>query len=136
MKRPWIALVLMLLVTLSAGFGLGIFYSRHHVQVRVLPAINLAHLTHRMQHQLDLDSAQSAAVATILARRQVAIDSLWGTLRPQVRQALDTTLIELISVLRDDQKVKLRGMIAEMHPGVLHHLTPNSAQRGEGPRHD
>lgn len=122
MKRPWIALVLLLLVTLVAGFGLGIFYSRHHLQVRVLPALNLAHLTHRMQHQLELDSAQSAEVARILARRQIAIDSLWGTLRPQVRNALDTTLIELIGVLRDDQKVKLRGMIGEMHPGVLHHL--------------
>lgn len=122
MKRSWVALVLMLLLTLSAGFGLGLMYSRHHVQVRVLPAINLAHLTHRLQHQLGLDSAQSAAVAVILARRQVAIDSLWGDLRPQVRGALDTTLIELIAVLRDDQKVKLRGMIAEMHPGVLHHL--------------
>jgi hypothetical protein len=124
MKRSWIALVLLLLVTLSAGFGLGIVYDRHHVQVRVLPAINLAHLTHRLQHQLELDSAQSAQVAVILARRQIAIDSLWGTLRPQVRGALDTTLIELIAVLRDDQKEKLRGFIAEMHPGVLHHL-PN-----------
>lgn len=124
MKRSWLALVLLLLVTLSAGFGLGLFYARHHVQVRVLPAINLAHLTHRLQHQLELDSAQSAHVALILARRQVAIDSLWSDLRPQVRQALDTTLIELIGVLRDDQKVKLRGMIADLHPGVLHHLPP------------
>ena len=124
MKRSWVALVLLLMLTLFAGFGLGLMYSRHHVQVRVLPALNLAHLTHRMQHQLELDSAQSAQVAAILARRQVVIDSVWGTLRPQVRGALDTTLIELIAVLRDDQKRKLRGMIAEMHPGVLHHL-PN-----------
>jgi hypothetical protein len=122
MKRQWIAFVLILLVTMSAGFGLGLFYARHHVQVRVLPAINLAHLTHRLQHQLELDSAQSAQVAVILARRQIAIDSLWGHLRPQVREALDTTLIELIAVLNDDQKRKLRGMIADMHPGVLHHL--------------
>ena len=60
--------------------------------------------------------------AVILARRQVVIDSLWGTLRPTVRGALDTTLIEMIAVLRDDQKAKMRGMIAELHPGVLHHL--------------
>ena len=122
MKRPWVALVLMILVTLSAGFGLGLFYARQHVEVRVLPAINLAHLMHRLKHQLALDSVQSAQIEVILARRQVAIDSLWGTLRPQVRGALDTTLIEMIAVLRDDQKVKLRGMIAELHPGVLHHL--------------
>lgn len=122
MKRPWIALVLMILVTLAAGFGLGLFYARHHVEVRVLPAINLSHLMHRLEHQLELDSAQSVQIGAILARRQVAIDSLWGALRPQVRGALDTTLIEMIAVLRDDQKVKLRGMIAELHPGVLHHL--------------
>ena len=122
MKRSWLALIVLLLVTLSAGFGLGLFYARHHVQVRVLPAINLAHLTHRLQHQLELDSTQSTQVAAILARRQVAIDSLWSDLRPQVRGALDTTLIELIAVLNDDQKRKLRGMIADMHPGVLHHL--------------
>jgi hypothetical protein len=75
-----------------------------------------------MEHQLSLDSAQSAQVAAILARRQIVIDSVWGDLRPLVRGALDTTLIELIAVLNDEQKVKLRGMIAEMHPGVLHHL--------------
>lgn len=126
MKRPWIAGVLLLVLTLTAGFGLGIFYERHHRIVRVLPAINLRHLTHRLEHQLDLDSAQSAQIAAILVRRQVVIDSLWRTLRPMVRDALDTTLIEMIAVLRDDQKVKLRGMIAELHPGVLHHLPPGN----------
>ena len=122
MKRNWLAGILLLVVTLGAGFGLGVFYVRRHTVVRVLPAINLSHLVHRMEHQLELDSAQSAQVATILARRQIVIDSMWGHLRPLVRGALDTTLIELIAVLRDDQKVKLRGMIAELHPGVLHHL--------------
>jgi hypothetical protein len=122
MKRNWLAGILLLLVTLGAGFGLGILYSRLHTVVRVLPAINLSHLVHRMEHQLELDSAQSVQVAAILARRQVVIDSMWGDLRPLVRGALDTTLIELIAVLRDDQKVKLRGMIAELHPGVMHHL--------------
>lgn len=122
MKRQWVAAILLLVVTLVAGFGLGLFYARRHTVVRVLPAINLSHLVHRMEHQLELDSAQSAQVATILARRQIVIDSMWGHLRPLVRGALDTTLIELIAVLRDDQKVKLRGMIAELHPGVLHHL--------------
>jgi len=122
MRRTWIAGVLLLLVTLTAGFGLGLFYARRHAVVRVLPAINLSHLVHRMEHQLELDSAQSAQVATILARRQLVIDSLWSHLRPLVRGALDTTLIELITVLNDDQKLKLRGMIAELHPGVLHHL--------------
>lgn len=122
MKRNRLAGILLLVVTLSAGFGLGIFYSKRHAVIRVLPAIDLRHLVHRMEDQLNLDSAQSAQVATILARRQVVIDSVWGDLRPRVRGALDTTLIELIAVLRDDQKVKLRGMIADMHPGVLHHL--------------
>ena len=122
MKRHWLAGILLLMLTLGAGFGLGVFYARRHAVVRVLPAINLSHLVHRMEHQLELDSAQSAQVAVILARRQVVIDSMWGHLRPLVRGALDTTLIELIAVLRDDQKVKLRGMIAELHPGVLHHL--------------
>jgi len=122
MKRPWIALVLLLVVTLAAGFGLGYVHARHHTEVRVLPAIDLRHLMHRLEHQLDLDSAQSAQIAVILARRQVVIDSLWGTLRPLVRGALDTTLIEMIAVLREDQKAKMRGMVAELHPGVLHHL--------------
>jgi len=122
MRRQWIALVLLLLVTLAAGFGLGLLHARMHTEVRVLPAIDLRHLMHRLEHQLDLDSAQSAQIAVILARRQVVIDSLWGTLRPTVRGALDTTLIEMIAVLRDDQKAKMRGMIAELHPGVLHHL--------------
>ena len=122
MKRHWLGLVLLLLLTLGAGFGLGILYSRLHTEVKVLPAIELRHLMHRLEHQLELDSAQSAQIAAILERRQVVIDSLWGNLRPLVRGALDTTLIEMIAVLRDDQKAKLRGMIAEMHPGVLHHL--------------
>lgn len=122
MKRNWLAGILLLVLTLSAGFGLGIFYSKRHTVVRVLPAIDLRHLVHRMEHQLNLDSAQSAQVAAILARRQLVVDTMWSHLRPLVRGVLDTTLIELIAILNTEQKVKLRGMIAEMHPGVMHHL--------------
>lgn len=122
MRRTGIAGVLLLALTLGAGFGLGVFYARHHAVVRVLPAIDLRHFMRRLESQLELDSAQSAQIQRILTRRQVVIDSIWGALRPTVRGALDTTLIEMIAVLREDQRVKLRGMVAELHPGVVDHL--------------
>ena len=74
---------------------------------------------HRLKDELGLDSAQEKAIAAILARRQGAVDSTWHVLQPHVRATLDSTLREIVGVLRPDQAAKYRKMVETMHPGTL-----------------
>ena len=76
----------------------------------------LRHLT----DQLGLDSAQQTAVALILARRQGTVDSTWHALQPHVRATMDSTLREILDVLRPEQAAKYRKLVETMHPEALH----------------
>jgi hypothetical protein len=75
----------------------------------------MRHLT----RQLALDSAQQQAIAGIFARRQVAVDSTWHALQPHVRAVMDSTLRDIVAVLRPDQVTKYRRMVETRHPGAL-----------------
>ena len=77
------------------------------------------HLTRRLKEELALDPAQEQAIAAILARRQGAVDSTWHAMQPHVHATLDSTLREILGVLRPDQSAKYRKMVESMHHGTL-----------------
>ena len=117
----WIKGTLVLGATATAGIVIGMAFERHHSH-SAPPAVTAMapHVVmHRLQHNLHLDSAQHAAIAAILARRQSAVDSTWHAMQPHVRATLDSTLQEIIVVLRPDQVAKYREMVEVMHPGLL-----------------
>lgn len=109
--------VALLAITLAAGIGLGIVYDRRRAPTHQAPDAH--HLVDRLSVALALDSAQQEAIAAIFARRQRAVDSAWHALQPRVRATMDSTLREILPILRPDQAAKYRTMIAEMHPGAL-----------------
>jgi len=112
----WVKATLLLAMTMGAGVVTGVVYERNRATEH---RAGMDHLLDRLTHQLNLDSAQRASVAAILARRQGAVDSTWHALQPHVRATLDSTLREIVDVLRPDQAATYRKMVESMHPGAL-----------------
>jgi hypothetical protein len=112
----WVKGTLLLAMTLAAGVALGVGYERQRAAAHRAVGADAHDAMHRFTRELDLDSAQQAAIAQILARHQGEVDSTWHALQPHVRAALDSTSQEIMGVLRPDQVVKYREMIEAMHP--------------------
>lgn len=103
-------------MTLAAGVAIGIGYERRRAPAHEASPMQAHDVLHRITHELELDSAQREAIATILARRQGTVDSTWHAMRPHVRAALDSTLDEIVGILRPDQVARYREMIEARHP--------------------
>jgi len=112
-------LLLTLLLTFAAGAAAGVGYDRHVSRLHHVPAMDATHALQLMRLELGLDSAQTAAVATILSHHQHTVDSSWRAMQPEVRANLDSTLREIMTVLKPDQVGKFRQMVHVMHPGML-----------------
>jgi Spy/CpxP family protein refolding chaperone len=117
MVPTWVKATVVLIVTLAAGVAIGIAYERLHTPQHAVAGTEAHHVIRRLQHELDLDSAQQQALAAIFARHQGAIDSAWHVMRPRVHARLDSALQEVVSVLRPDQAAKYRRMVESMHAG-------------------
>ena len=114
----WLKGTVLLALTLAAGVAIGIGYER-----RRMPSHEVSdshHMLERLKQRLELDSTQVAAIAGILARRQGVVDSTWHVLQPHVRATMDSTLREIMGVLRPEQAAKYREMVGQRHPEALH----------------
>lgn len=118
MRQRWLG-ALVLALTFAAGAAVGVGYDRHMSAARRVPTMDAAHMLAHMRVLLGLDSAQTAAVASILARHQHAVDSSWRAMQPGVRANIDSTVREISAVLRPDQVAKFRAAVRVMHPGML-----------------
>jgi hypothetical protein len=113
----WAKGTLLLALVLATGIAIGVAYERRRAPSH--EAVGSHHMLERLKERLDLDSTQEAAVAAILARRQGSVDSTWHVLRPHVRATMDSTLREIMGVLRPEQVTKYREMVGKQHPEAL-----------------
>ena len=114
----WLRGGLLLAVTLITGVVIGISYERS--RDRPHEAASAQHIIERLTDELALDTTQQKAIEDIFSRRQVAVDSTWHAVQPHVRATLDSTLRDVIHVLRPDQAAKYKRMVVSRHPGALH----------------
>lgn len=112
----WVKGTLLLAMTLVAGVAIGVAYERHRTAAHEGVAMEAHDAMHRFTRALDLDAAQQAAIAQILARHQGELDSAWHAVRPHVRATLDSAHQEIVGVLRPDQVVRYRQMMEAAHP--------------------
>jgi hypothetical protein len=117
MLPAWAKGTLVLAGTLTTGVIIGVSYERHRAPAHQVAGVH--HVMHRLKEELELDSAQQKAIAAIFARRQGAVDSTWHAVQPHVHAMLDSTLLEIVDVLRPDQAAKYRKMVETAHPGTL-----------------
>ena len=117
MTSAWVRGALVMTVTFAAGAMAGVAYDRHgRAPSAQMP--NSQQFVHHLQMQLELDSAQQAAVAAILAHHQYTVDSAWRAMQPHVGVALDSMVGEVMAVLRPDQAEKFSRLIHQMHPAM------------------
>lgn len=114
----WLKGTVLLALTLAAGIAIGMGYERRRMPSHEPSESH--HMLEGLRQRLKLDSTQVTAIAAILARRQGVVDSTWHVLQPHVRATMDSTLREIMGVLRPDQAAKYREMVGKRHPQALH----------------
>ena len=119
MRPAWLRGTLILTLTFAAGAAAGIGFERHASLARRPAAMDAEHVLQHMRLLLGLDSAQSAAIEQILARHQHAVDSSWRAMQPEVRANLDSTVREIMTVLKPEQVGRFRELVHAMHPGLI-----------------
>jgi hypothetical protein len=115
----WVKGTILLAVTFFGGAIAGVGFERRRTPSHDAARTDSHHVVQRLADHVGLDSAQRSAVAAILARRQGAVDSTWHRMRPHLHATLDSTLREVLAVLRPDQAARFRKMVEEMHPQIL-----------------
>ena len=118
MLPPWIRGAALLALTLAAGVILGVSYERRRASSH--QAVGAHHLIERLHNELELDQAQTTAIAAILARRQTALDSTWHLVQPRVHATLDSTQREIVGILRPEQAMKFRRLMDSRHADRRH----------------
>ena len=111
--------MLLFAVTFAAGVVSGAEYERRTTPSHDAARVGSHHVMQRLKDDLALDSVQERAIAAILARRQGMVDSTWHAMQPHVHATLDSTLQEIVEVLRPDQAAKYRKMVEAKHPGTM-----------------
>jgi hypothetical protein len=115
----WLRGAGILALTFAAGAAAGVGYDRHVSPALHAPTMDAASVVQHIRLALGLDSTQTAAITRILAHHQHAVDSSWRAMQPDVRANLDSTLREIMGVLKPEQVGKFREMVHAMHPGML-----------------
>ena len=116
----WLKGSILLAVVFAAGIAIGAGFERRRAPDHGPARMDSHHLMQRLRDDLALDSAQEQAISLILARRQRTIDSTWHMVQPHVHATMDSTLQEVVNVLRPEQAAKYGKLMTAMHPNGDH----------------
>ena len=114
----WVRGTLLIALTFSAGAIAGVTYERRAAPRHMSTMSDAHQMLMHLHEELGLDSAQNRAIAGILARHQVTVDSSWTMMQPRIHAALDSSLREIIGVLRPEQVKRMEAMVQHLHPGA------------------
>ena len=109
---------LLLAAFFIAGAAVGIAIGRTRATPTSSNPMEPHAFVQRLSGELALDSAQRASITRILARRQGAIDSAWRALQPAVRATMDSAQMEIVAVLRPDQRARYAQLVRAAHGGM------------------
>ncbi|HSU94151.1 MAG TPA: hypothetical protein VLI43_10615 [Gemmatimonadaceae bacterium] len=108
--------LLVLLAVLAAGIVIGRTYERRTIAQASASPMSPGNVMRVLEQQLALDSAQRVQISAILSRRQSAIDEAWRSVQPSVRAAVDSSQMEIVDVLRPEQRTKFLLLLRRSHP--------------------
>jgi hypothetical protein len=108
--------LVVLLAVLAAGIVIGRTYERRIITRSAASPMNPDMVMRVLEQQLALDSGQRASIRAILSRRQSAIDEAWRSVQPSVRAAVDSSQMEIVDVLRPEQRTKFLLLLHRSHP--------------------
>jgi hypothetical protein len=108
--------LVVLIAVLAAGIVIGRTYERRIITRSAASPMNPDTVMRVLEQQLALDSGQRASIRAILSRRQSAIDEAWRSVQPSVRAAVDSSQMEIVDVLRPEQRTKFLLLLHRSHP--------------------
>ena len=119
MRTTWLRAAALLLTLFFAGGAIGYEFAVRR-QLPAMPAASMdpATVVRTLTSRLNLSPTQADSVGAILRRRQAAIDAAWATLRPGVRTAMDSAEMDIVGVLRPDQRDRFLALMRVSHPGL------------------
>ena len=114
--NPRLTAALLIIGALIAGIILGIagdraFQHWHRPQ----RAPHLDRLVEHLDHALDLTPQQHDAVRRIVERHFARMQQINASVRPQMRQEIDSTNAEIDKVLTPEQRAKFHQMQQQRH---------------------
>ena len=71
-----------------------------------------------LTRELRLDSAQQSQILTVFQRHQAAVDEAWRSLQPRVKLAIDSTQMDVLNILRPEQRQRFMEILRVSHPGM------------------
>lgn len=104
-----LALVLCGIVIGAVGDRL-LLFRRHQLIPRGAFDASSSRIVERLAHDLDLSSAQRAAVLEIVRRHHDHVIALWAEVGPQVHSEMDQAHHEIDQVLTPQQRERFRRM--------------------------
>jgi hypothetical protein len=134
MTVSWLRGSILLLAVFAAGVTIGAVYERRMVAAPGSGSpMDPANVMKVLDRDLRLDSAQHASINAILTRHQATIDSTWRAMQPNMRAAIDSTQMEIATVLRADQQAKFIELLRIAHPmpRAIQPPQPEGASRGK-----
>ena len=121
---PRAAAALLIIGALIAGVVLGVAGDRAYLHMhRGSRTPPLARLVEHLDSQLHFTPQQKQAVQQIVERHHARMSAISASIRPQMRQEIDSTNAEIEKILNPEQREKFRGISSRMR-----------RHRGPGPR--
>lgn len=110
-RAAFVVLALLLCGIVIGAVGDRLLLFRHH-QLMPRGAFNASgsRIVERLAFDLDLSSAQRAAVGQIVRRHHDRVSALWANVRPQVHSEMDQAHREIDQLLTPQQREKFRRM--------------------------
>jgi len=101
---------------LVAGAVLGVAGDRAWMHIhRQQRAPRLDRLVEHLDRTLNLTPQQEGTVKEIVERRGVRVEAIAATMRPQMRQEIESTNAEIEKVLTPEQRLKFQTLSQRMH---------------------
>jgi hypothetical protein len=115
--RLWVRATLLLALVFLAGVGVGVLVARPR-RPTTATGMDPDSAVAALDRRLTLDSTQRTVIRAALKRHQAAVDAAWRQLRPGVAAAIDSTQMEIYSVLRPEQRTAFMELMRRTHPGM------------------
>ena len=109
--------ILALAAAVAFGAALGVAADRWWLARAAEPSAE-ASFVQMLDDAVDLDSIQTRRARAIVDRHQLAVDSAWKAVRPDVHVAIMAAQSEIAAILRPEQRARYDAWVASMHASM------------------
>lgn len=113
-KRPWKAVILLLVVFLAGALVGGVVC---RMRPPMMPGRDANGMIKHMTEELDLSQVQQDSIKSILERWRPAMDSTWAEVRPRIETVRASIRSDIAAQLTAEQRTKYDEMMKRHEQG-------------------